>query len=57
MTFIAGKALQAAGIALIPLALYYGIARNDLRAELRVWVAGLAIFGVGWLLERNLSRR
>ena len=56
MTFIIGKAFQAGGIVCIPLALYYGLARDDLKTEFRIWVFGLLLFGVGWLIERKFPR-
>jgi hypothetical protein len=54
--FIIGKAFQAAGIVCIPLALYHGIVRDDMVTELRVWVFGLLLFGVGWLFEKRFPR-
>jgi len=56
MIFIIGKAFQAAGIVCVPLALYYGIARDDLKTEFRVWLFGLALFGVGWFFEKRFPR-
>jgi hypothetical protein len=56
VTFIIGKAFQAAGIVCIPLALFYGLARDDLKTEFRIWVFGLLLFGVGWLIERKFPR-
>ena len=46
------KLLQAAGFTYVGYALYWGIGKDDLWKELYFSLAGLAVFGVGRLLER-----
>jgi hypothetical protein len=53
VSFIFGKAFQAAGIVCVPLALYYGVFRDDLRTEFKIWIFALILFGIGWLSERR----
>lgn len=51
--FIIAKGLQAGGIAYVAYGLWAGITRDDMWTELYMALAGLALFGVGRLLERR----
>jgi hypothetical protein len=51
--FIVAKGLQAVGIADVAYGLYAGMIWDDMWMELRMALAGLALFGVGRLLERR----
>jgi len=47
------KVLQAAGVADVGLGLWIGITQDDLWKELYMALTGLALFGLGRLLERR----
>jgi hypothetical protein len=51
--FVVAKGLQAVGIADVAYGLYAGMFRDDMWTELYLTLAGLALFGVGRLLERR----
>ena len=51
--FIVAKGLQAAGIAYVAYGIWAGVTRDDLWAELYMALLGLAVFGIGRLLERR----
>ncbi len=51
--FYFAKTLQAVGFADVGIALYYGIAQDDMWNELYFALAGVAFFMVGRLLERR----
>jgi hypothetical protein len=51
--FIVAKGLQAVGIAWVAGGLYAGMMLDDMWTELYMTLAGLALFGVGRLLERR----
>lgn len=53
MSFIVAKGLQAIGIADVAYGLYLGMFRDDMWGELWLTLAGLALFGVGRLIERR----
>ena len=47
------KGLQALGIAYVAYGLYAGMFLDDMWMELKMMLVGLALFGVGRLLERR----
>ncbi len=51
--FIVAKGLQAGGIAAVASGLGAGVMWDDMWTELYMMLAGLALFGVGRLLERR----
>ena len=53
MLFFVAKGLQAVGIADVAYALYAGMFQDDMWTELKLTLAGLALFAVGRLLERR----
>ncbi|HEX5128310.1 MAG TPA: hypothetical protein VFV90_01120 [Usitatibacter sp.] len=53
MLFFLAKGLQAIGIADVAYALYAGMFQDDMWTELKLTLAGLALFFVGRLLERR----
>ncbi len=50
------KALEIVGLVQVLGGLYIGFSQNDLGAELKIAVIGIAIFFVGRLLERKAAR-
>ena len=52
-----GKALQLIGLAQVLIGLYIGFSQNDLRAELKIAVMGVAIFAICRLLEVRFGKR
>jgi hypothetical protein len=48
-----GRGLQVVGLTLVGVGLFFGLARNDLRYEERMFFAGAGVFFVGWLLVRR----
>ncbi|HWP67626.1 MAG TPA: hypothetical protein VNO26_17135 [Candidatus Limnocylindria bacterium] len=53
MLFVVAKGLQAVGIADVAYGLYLGVFQDDMWGELWLSLVGLALFGVGRLLERR----
>jgi len=47
------KGLQIIGLAQVLIGLYIGFSQNDLGAELKIAMIGVAIFGVARLLEKK----
>ncbi len=47
------KFIQLLGIVLTGIGLIYGIMENDMRMEFMFLGTGLAVFGVGFLMERR----
>jgi hypothetical protein len=48
-----GRALQVLGMAFLPVALYMGLIRDDVRREVTLLFAGGAIFFLGWILAQR----
>ena len=53
MTSLIGRMLQLAGMIILPIGLYIGLVRDNVRLEVQLlWIGG-ALFLVGWLLGRK----
>ena len=55
-----GRALQVVGLILLPVAIAGNIAPGqplDLRASLTVSAVGMAVFGLGWLIQQGSRPR
>jgi hypothetical protein len=48
-----GRALQLAGMVLLPTGLMIGLLRNNIALEVRLLFVGGALFLIGWLLARK----
>lgn len=53
MKILIGRVLQMGALILLPVGLMYGLARNDIRTEVRLLAVGGAAFVIGWLLTRE----
>ncbi len=54
MWYIA-KVLQAIGLVQVVVGLYIGFSQDNLSVELKFAMIGVAIFGVGWLIEKKVK--
>ena len=50
------KILETVGLTQVLIGLFIGISRDDLRAELKIAVIGIIVFGIGRLIERKFGR-
>ncbi|HVT43909.1 MAG TPA: hypothetical protein VMT00_05915 [Thermoanaerobaculia bacterium] len=48
-----GRALQLIGMAILPIALYTGLVKDDVRTEVKLLFAGAIVFFIGWLIARR----
>lgn len=55
MRSFAGRALQMIGMAILPVALYIGTVRGEVRTEVKLLFIGGAVFVIGWLLGRETT--
>jgi hypothetical protein len=55
--YFLGKFLELNGMVILALGLFWGLARDDVRVEIGMLLAGVAIFLVGYWIERKGSRR
>jgi hypothetical protein len=53
MLYRLGRALQMIGMAMLPVALYVGLIRNEVRREVMLLAIGGAIFVIGWLVAQK----
>ena len=51
-----GKVLEIIGLAQVLGGLYIGISQNDLGAEIKIAVIGVALFAVGRLIETRFGK-
>ncbi|MFQ5651858.1 MAG: hypothetical protein ACE5IY_18125 [bacterium] len=56
MLWYVGKGLQIIGLAQVLVGLYIGFSQNDLRTELKIALIGVAIFGIGRLMEIKFTK-
>lgn len=55
MGALAGRVLQVLGMIILPIGLYIGTVRGDVRTEVKLlWIGG-AVFVIGWLLARDTT--
>jgi hypothetical protein len=53
MTSLIGRTLQLAGMIILPVGLYIGLVRENVRLEVQLlWIGG-ALFLLGWLIARK----
>ena len=50
------KILEVAGLAQVLAGIYIGISQDDLAAELKIALIGVAVFGIGRLLEIKFGK-
>ena len=50
-----GRLLQLIGMIVLPIGLMYGLARNEIRTEVRLLAIGGFLFVLGWILSREKS--
>ncbi len=53
MSALLGRGLQLVGMAVLPIGLYIGMVRGDVRAEVRLLAIGGVLYLLGWLLSRK----
>lgn len=52
MSVLFGRFFQMVGMVILPVGLYLGMFRDDIRTEVRLLFIGGAFFLVGWLMSR-----
>ena len=50
-----GRFFQLCGMVILPIGLYLGLFRDDIRAEVQMLFIGGAFFLAGWLMARKRS--
>jgi hypothetical protein len=55
MWYIA-KALQAIGLIEVLVGLYIGFSQDNLSTEFKFAMIGIAIFGIGWFIEKKVIK-
>lgn len=53
MSVLVGRMCQLLGMVLLPIGLYIGMVRGDVRSEVKLLAIGGCIYLVGWLLARK----
>lgn len=53
MTPLIGRALQLLGMIILPIGLYIGTVRDDVRQEVKLLAIGGFVFVLGWLLAKK----
>ena len=53
MSVLLGRLFQLLGMILLPVGLYIGVVRNNIRLEVNLLFIGGAFFVVGWLMARK----
>ena len=48
-----GRALQVIGMSCLPVALYLGLVREEVRREVTLLFIGGAVFFLGWILSQR----
>lgn len=56
-SILIAKFLEATGFVTVAAALFYGVTRNDEWTELYFFLAGIALFAVGRILERRILKK
>jgi hypothetical protein len=57
VAYFLGKFLELNGMVILGLGLFWGLARDDVRKEIALLGGGVAIFLIGYLIERKASQR
>ena len=55
MNVLIGRLLQLSGMIILPIALMYGLARGEIRTEVKLLALGGFLFVLGWILAREKS--
>ena len=53
MTPLIGRILQIAGMIILPIGLFIGMFRGDVRLEVKLLAIGGALFVIGWLISKK----
>ena len=53
MKVLVGRVCQLIGLAILPIGLYMGLVRGEVRSEVKLLAIGGCVFLVGWLLAKK----
>lgn len=53
MSSLVGRLLQLSGMIILPIALAYGLGKNDIQTEVKLLALGAFLFVLGWILARE----
>lgn len=53
MSSLVGRTMQLVGMLILPIALYVGMVRNDVRSEVKLLAIGGAVYLIGWVLSKE----
>jgi hypothetical protein len=55
MSVLIGRLLQLSGMIILPIGLFYGLGRGEIRTEVKLLALGGFLFVLGWILAREKS--
>ena len=55
MSALVGRFLQLVGMVILPIGLWVGMVKGEVRMEVRLLAIGGALFFIGWLLGRKVE--
>lgn len=55
MSATVGRLLQLVGMIILPVGLFIGLSRNDVRMEVRLLFIGGLVYLFGWILARKVE--
>lgn len=53
MSVLIGRILQLSGMIILPIGLFYGLARGEIRTEVKLLALGGFLFVLGWILSKE----
>ena len=53
MSALTGRILQIAGMVILPIGLYLGMARGEVQTEVRLLAIGGLLYVTGWMISRK----
>lgn len=53
MSSLIGRLLQMTGMIILPIGLFYGLVRDEIRTEVKLLALGGFLFVLGWILSRD----
>ena len=53
MSSLVGRLLQMVGMIILPIGLFYGLVRDEIRLEVKLLALGGFLFVLGWILSRD----
>ena len=53
MSAFIGRLMQLSGMIILPIALIYGLGKNDIQTEVKLLALGAFLFVLGWILARE----